>query len=111
MKRKKIIWIVLTFVALIAAALIIFNPFQQKVENVEGTMGIICPTKPYHAGDQVESPCLLRPTEECSFVDASNCQYFFKNTTTYTIQRGSMVVVTRQRIEGTVQYVEVKIPK
>lgn len=111
MKRSKIIWMLLALIVLIAAALIIFNPFSQKVENVEGTMGIICPTRPYHVGDQLESPCLLRPTEECSFVDASNCQYFFKNTTTYTIQRGSTVEVTRQRIEGTVQYVEVRIPK
>ena len=111
MKRNKIIWILLSIVVLIAAALIIFNPFSQKVENTEGTMGIICPTKPYHVGDQLESPCLLRPTEECSFLDAGNCQFFIKNATTYTIQRGSTVEVTRQRIEGTVQYVEVGMPK
>lgn len=110
MKRSKIIYILLAIIVLIAAALIIFHPFSQKVENAEGTMGIICPTKSYHVGDRVESPCLLRPTEECSFVDASNCQFFFKNTTTYTIQRGSTVEVTRQRIEGTVQYVEVRLP-
>lgn len=111
MKRNKIVWIVLAAAILIAAALIIFKPFSQTVENVEGTMSIICPTKPYHVGDQLESPCLLRPTEECSYVDASNCQFFFRNTTTYTIQRGSTVEVTRQKIEGTVQYVEVRIPK
>ncbi|MBP6977367.1 MAG: hypothetical protein PHD61_01555 [Bacteroidales bacterium] len=111
MKRNKVIWILLAFIVIIAALVIIFNPFSQKVDNAEGTMGIICPTKPYHVGDRLESPCLLRPTEECSFVDASSCQFLFKNTTTYTIQRGSTVEVTRQRIEGTVQYVEVRIPK
>lgn len=111
MKRNKIVWFILAAAILIAAALIIFNPFPQKIENAEGTMGIICPTKPYHVGDQLESPCLLRPTEECSFVDASNCQFFFRNTTTYTIQLGSTVEVTRQKIEGTVQYLEVGMPK
>ncbi len=111
MKRNKIVWIVLAAAVIIAAALIIFDPFSQKVENAEGTMGIICPTKPYHVGDRLESPCLLRPTEECSFVDASNCQFFIRNTTTYTIQKGSTVEVKRQRIEGTVQHVEIGIPK
>jgi hypothetical protein len=111
MKRKNAIWIVLAAVALLAAAaLIIFNPFTEKTENVEGTMNIICPIHAYQVGDQVKSPCPLRPQEECSFVDANNCQYFFKNVCNDFIPKGSPVEVTKQKIQGVVQYVEVRIP-
>jgi hypothetical protein len=106
MKQKKTLWIVLAIVALAAAALIIFNPFPQKSEeNVRGTMTRICPVRPYHVGDQLKSPFLLRPKEECSFVDASNCQFYFSNVSNYTIPQGSNVEVTRQRIDGYIQYV------
>lgn len=111
MKRKKIVWIVLALVALAVAALILFSPSARENENAAGTMAKICPVNPYHAGDQIDCPCLLRPNEESSFLDANNCQFVFRNTSAYTIPKGTPVVVTRQRTEGTVQHVEVKIPK
>ena len=102
MKKKKIVWIVLAIVALVVAALILFSPSARKIENAGGTMAKICPVTPYHAGDEISCPCLLRPKEESSFVDANNCQFIFRNASAFTIPQGTTVVVTRQRIEGTV---------
>jgi hypothetical protein len=111
MKRNKVPWIVLGILALAAIALFVFNPFGRETtesENARGTIGKLCPVNAYHVGDQLKSPCLLRPKEQCSFVDASNCQFFFSNISNYTIPQGSNVEVTKQRVEGNVQYVDIR---
>jgi hypothetical protein len=111
MKRKKILWIFLAvFVVLAAAVVIIINPFSETTQNAQGSMNIICPIHAYQVGEQFKCPCPLRPQEQCNFVDANNCQYFFKNVGDDFIPKGSPVEVTKQKIQGVVQYVEVRIP-
>jgi len=113
MKNRKLIFAILAFAVIIAAAvvLIIFYPSSNEVDNAEGSMSIICPVHVYKAGDIMKSPCMMRPTEHCTFFDDNNCEYHLENAGTEIIQKGQSVAVLRERIDGIVQFVEVHVPR
>ena len=112
MNKKKLIVAIIAVLIIVAgvAAVMICNRSSTEVEGAEGSMNVICPITVYSTGDLIKSPCPLKPGEVCTYFDQHNCQNNLKNVGTEDIEKGMSVEVTRQKVQGIIQYIEVMIP-
>lgn len=110
-KKKLIIWIIVIDLVIAAVALAVFLPRNGEIKNAEGSMNVICPVRIYQDGEIMKCPCMLRPQESCLYTDPTNCQYDIKNISLQMIEKGESVIVVRQKIQASIQYLEVTIPE
>jgi len=112
MKKRRIIVAIIAVLLIVAgvAAVMICNRSTDEVEGAEGSMNVICPITIYSPGDTFKSPCPLKPGEECTYFDQDNCQNVLKNVGNELIGKGVRVQVTRQKVTGITQHLEVLIP-
>jgi len=112
MNKKRVIIILVLVLVVVAGGLAIYfcSDNAKEVDNAEGSMSIICPIQVYNTGDQIKSPCPLKPGMDCSYLDQHNCENVMKNVGTQDIEKGMHVEVVRTKVDGVVQFIDVRIP-